>query len=233
MEAAGTVVELGENVEGFAPGDRVAAYCLSRGSYAEYAVVPAWRVTKVPDAVSLPIATVLMLQGSTAHYLTHSTFPLQTGHTCLIHAGAGGVGQLLIQLAKLRSACVIATIGTAEKAAIAKARGGDHAILYRETNFRQAVMDITAGRGVGFVYDSVGKDTIPDSIRSLKRCGLCVNYGPARDRRQLSNPCSSRRPVRCILPRRISLTTPPALRKCAGERLICSMRRQKEVSRDH
>lgn len=176
MEGAGTVTEAGEGVEGIIPGERV-AYCLARGSYAEYAVVPAWRVIKVPDAVPLPVATTLMLQGSTAHYLTHSAFALGPGHTCLIHAGAGGVGQLVIQLAKLRGATVITTVGSKEKAEIAKARGADHAVLYRETEFRGAVMDITQDRGVDVVYDSVGKDTIHHSIRSLKRRGLCVMFG--------------------------------------------------------
>ena len=176
MEGAGTVAELGEEVKEFQLGDRV-AYCLSRGSYAEYAVVPIWRLTSIPDAVSLPIATGLMLQGSTAHYLTHSAFSLGPNQSCLIHAGAGGVGQLLIQLAKLRGASVIATVGSAEKAAIAKACGADHTILYRETDFREAVMEVTGGRGVDVVYDSVGKDTIHGSIRSLKRRGLCIMYG--------------------------------------------------------
>jgi NADPH2:quinone reductase len=176
MEGAGTVAEVGEGVNGFEPGDRV-AYCLSRGSYAEYAVVPAWRVTKVPDEVSLPVATALMLQGSTAHYLVHSAFPLAAGQTCLIHAGAGGVGQLLIQLAKQCRAYVIATVGSGEKAAIAKACGADHTILYREDDFRETVMEITGGRGVDVVYDSVGKDTIQRSILSLKRRGLCILYG--------------------------------------------------------
>jgi NADPH2:quinone reductase len=176
MEGAGTVAELGEGVEGFAEGEPV-AYCLARGSYAEYAAVPAWRVVRIPEHVSLPVATALMLQGFTSHYLTHSAFLLGAGHTCLIHAGAGGVGQMLIQLAKLRGAAVITTVGSREKAEIAKIRGADHTILYRETDFREAVMDITGGRGVDVVYDSVGKDTIHRSIRSLKRRGLCVMYG--------------------------------------------------------
>lgn len=176
MEGAGTVTEVGEGVEGFAPGERV-AYCLARGSYAEYATVPAWRLVKVPENVPFPVATTLMLQGSTAHYLTHSAFALGPGHTCLIHAGAGGVGQLVIQLAKLLGATVITTVGSPEKAGIAKARGADHAILYRETAFREAVMEITQGRGVDVVYDSVGKDTIHHSIRALKRRGLCVMFG--------------------------------------------------------
>ncbi len=120
-----------------------------------------------------------MLQGCTAHYLSHSAFPLGPEHSCLVHAGAGGVGQMLIQLAKRRGAMVIATVGTADKAEIAKARGADHVVLYRDQDFRDAVMAITAGRGVDVVYDAVGKDTIARSIRSVRRRGLCVNYGGA------------------------------------------------------
>ncbi len=176
MEGAGTVVEIGQDVEGFVLGDRV-AYCLARGSYAQYATVPGWRAVKIPDEIPLSVATALMLQGSTAHYLTHSAFALASGQTCLVHAGAGGVGQLLIQLAKLRGASVIATVGSEEKAGIAKSRGADHTILYHDTEFREAVMDITRGQGVDVVYDSVGRDTIDGSIRSLRRRGLCILFG--------------------------------------------------------
>lgn len=176
MEGAGTVAAVGADVRGYSPGDTV-AYCLSRGSYAQYAAVPAWRVVKVPAAVDLATATTLMLQGCTAHYLSHSAFALGPGHICLVHAGAGGVGQLLIQLAKLRGATVITTVGGPDKAALAKQRGADHTILYRDADFRAAVMDITNGRGVDVVYDSVGRDTIARSIRSLRRRGLCVMFG--------------------------------------------------------
>lgn len=178
MEGGGTVVELGDGVTHLKVGDRV-SYCIVRGSYAEYASVPAWRLVKVPDAVPLPVATALMLQGFTAHYLSHSAFPLGPEHTCLVHAGAGGVGQLLVQLAKLRGATVITTVGNREKAEIVKQRGADHVILYRETDFREEVMKITGGKGVDVVYDAVGKDTIHKSIRSLRKRGLCVNYGGA------------------------------------------------------
>ena len=178
MEGGGTVAELGAGVTDFAVGERV-AYCIVRGSYAEYAAVPPKRLVKVPDAVPLDIATALMLQGCTAHYLSHSAFPLTAGKSCLVHAAAGGVGQLLTQLAKLRGATVLATAGSPEKAAIAKARGADHVILYRDTDFREAVMQITGGQGVDVVYDAVGKDTIHKSIRSLKKRGLCINYGGA------------------------------------------------------
>jgi NADPH:quinone reductase len=176
MEGAGTVAALGAGVADLAVGDTV-AYCLARGSYAEYATVPAWRLSKVPEGVPLPVATTLMLQGCTAHYLTHSAFALGSGHTCLIHAGAGGVGQLVIQLAKLRGARVLATVGSPDKAEIATARGADACILYRQEDFREKVMQLTDGRGVDVIYDSVGKDTIHRSIRSLRRRGVCILFG--------------------------------------------------------
>lgn len=175
MEGIGTIASPGE---GFAVGERV-AWCIVRGSYAEYAAVPAWKLVKVPSDVPSPVAVTLMLQGLTAHYLSHSAFALAKGHTCLVHAAAGGVGQLLVQCAKLRGASVIATAGSEEKAKIAAARGADHVICYREVDFREEVMRLTAGRGVDVVYDAVGKDTIARSIRSLRRRGLCVNYGGA------------------------------------------------------
>lgn len=176
MEGAGTVDALGEDVTGLAPGDRV-AWCVTRGAYADHAVVPAWKLVPIPDGVDWATATALQLQGSTAHYLTHSLYPLRSGQTCLVHAGAGGVGQLLIQLAKARGARVIATVGSQEKATIARARGADATILYRDTDFREAVGTLTGGAGVDVVYDSVGKDTVHRSIRCLKRRGTCVMFG--------------------------------------------------------
>lgn len=178
MEGGGTVVALGDGVTEVEAGDRV-AYCLVRGSYAPYAVVPAGRLVKIPQELPTRGAVALMLQGLTAHYLSHSAFALGAGNICLVHAGAGGVGQLLIQLAKARGAAVIATVGDRDKADIAARRGADHVVLYRETDFRDAVMDITAGKGVDVVYDAVGKDTIRGSMRCLKKRGLCVNYGGA------------------------------------------------------
>lgn len=176
MEGAGTVDALGEGVTEPRLGQRV-AYCLSRGAYAEFAIVPAWRLVPLPDAISFEDATALMLQGSTAHYLTHSAFKLETGKTALIHAGAGGVGQLLIQLAKWRGATVITTVGSEDKAEIARALGADHVILYREQPFGPLVREITDGIGVDVVYDSVGRDTIHASIRAVRRRGLCVLFG--------------------------------------------------------
>lgn len=176
MEGGGIISKVGRNVSRLAPGDRV-AYCLSRGSYAEYAVVPQWRVMKVPDGLPLEIATASMLQGLTAHYLTHSIFPLSKDQWCLIHAGAGGVGQLAIQMAKIIGAKVITTVGSAQKAEIAKNCGADFVIPYKEIDFRDEVMRITGNRGVDVVYDSVGKDTISRSIHCLRRRGLCVMFG--------------------------------------------------------
>ncbi|MPZ44313.1 MAG: zinc-binding dehydrogenase [Betaproteobacteria bacterium] len=178
MEGGGTVVALGDGVANTRIGDRV-AYCIVRGSYAELAAVPASRLVRVPENVPLPVATALMLQGCTAHYLSQSVFGLGPGHVCLVHAGAGGVGQLLIQLAKQSGATVITTVGNAEKAAIARERGADHVVCYREEDFREAVMRVTGGKGVDVVYDAVGRETISKSVRSLKRRGLCVNYGGA------------------------------------------------------
>lgn len=176
MEGAGTVTALGHGVIEHAVGDRV-GFCLVRGSYAESINVPAWKAVPIPHAVPFPIAAALMLQGSTAHYLSHSAFPLGPDHTCLIHAGAGGVGQLLIQLAKARGARVLTTVGSEDKASIAKRCGADETILYRQSDFRDEVMRHTGGRGVDVVYDSVGRDTIHRSIRSVKKRGMCILFG--------------------------------------------------------
>ena len=176
VEGAGRVAAVGADVEGVAQGDRV-AYCLAQQSYAEYAVVPAWRLVEVPEAVGLDVAAALMLQGSTAHYLAHSAYELGPADTCLVHAGAGGVGQLLIQLAKERGATVIATVGSERKAEIAASRGADHCVLYRTEDFLERARELTGGRGVDVVYDSVGRDTIARSIRCLRRRGLCVLFG--------------------------------------------------------
>jgi NADPH:quinone reductase len=176
MEAAGTVVAAGPGVEHITAGDRV-DYGLAGGSYAEYAVVPEIKAVRIPAGVSSEVAAALFFQGATAHYLASSAFKLAPGHVCLVHAGAGGVGQILIQLAKRRGARVIATVGSPEKAEIAKQRGADAAVLYRETDFREEVMRLTSGQGVDVVYDSVGRDTLPRSLRCLKRRGTCISFG--------------------------------------------------------
>ncbi len=178
MEGAGVVEAVGDGVTDIRPGDRV-AYCLDLGSYAEYAAVPAWKLVPVPDDIGLDTGAALMLQGSTAHYLTHSLFPLQAGQTCLLHAGAGGVGQLAIQLAKARGAKVIATVGTAEKAEIATARGADHVVIYSSEDFAERVAEITGGEGVHVVYDSVGQATYERSLKCLRKRGTLVSFGAA------------------------------------------------------
>jgi NADPH2:quinone reductase len=178
MEGAGAVEAVADDVTGLAPGDRV-AYAMHRGSYAEYHAVPAWQLVKVPDALDLNQAAAAMLQGMTAHYLTHSTWPLKQGDSCLVHAAAGGVGLLLIQLAKMRGARVIGTVSTAEKAAKAKAAGADEVINYTDADFAKETRRLTDGRGVDVVYDSVGASTFEGSLDSLRPRGLMVSYGNA------------------------------------------------------
>ncbi len=178
MEGAGIVKALGKSVKNLNLGDRV-AYCTELGSYAEFAKVAAWKIIPVPDDIPLDIATALMLQGSTAHYLSHSLFPVGRRHRCLIHAASGGVGQLLVQLAKARGAEVFALVGSQEKADLAIVNGADHTILYKKENFAEAVLELTNGEGVHVVYDSIGKMTIADSLRATKKRGTCVNYGAA------------------------------------------------------
>ncbi len=178
VDGAGRVSAVGGGVSGVAVGDRV-AFTRIQGSYAEYAAAPEAVVMPVPDGMELDVAAALITQGTTAHYLATSAWPLEAGHTCLVHAGAGGVGQLLIQIARIRGARVLATVGSAEKAEIAVSRGADAAILYREADFREAVMDATGGAGVDVVYDSVGKATFHDSLRCLRPRGLCVLFGHA------------------------------------------------------
>ncbi|MGH7662221.1 MAG: quinone oxidoreductase family protein, partial [Vulcanimicrobiaceae bacterium] len=155
------------------------AYAPYRGSYAEFAVVPAWKAARVPDGIAQDIACAAMLQVTTAHYLTHATYPLKSGDSCLVHAAAGGAGQLIVQFAKRRGATVVGTVGSAEKAAIAKDRGADHVILYKEADVAADVRELTGGRGVDVAYDSVGKATFEGSLKTLRRRGLLVLFGGA------------------------------------------------------
>ena len=178
-EVAGTVSETGPNVEGIAIGDRVAMAGLSMGSYAEKMVIPEWQAVQVPGGMSLEDAAAVLEQGMTAHYLCYSTFELGAGDTCLIHAGAGGVGRLLIQMAKRLGAMVITTVSTEEKAEMARSVGADHVVLYTERDFREEVMSITDGRGVDVVYDSVGQATADASFASLRPRGMMALYGAA------------------------------------------------------
>lgn len=178
MEAAGVVEAVAADVTEVAPGDRV-AYAMNRGSYAQYAVVPAWQLVKIPGKLTDEQAAASMLQGMTAHYLTHSTYPLSSTDTCLVHAAAGGAGMLIVQMAKMRGATVIGTTSTADKAKRAKEAGCDEVILYTEKDFDTEVKRITNGRGVDVVYDSVGASTFEKSLNSLRQRGLMVTFGNA------------------------------------------------------
>jgi len=175
-EAAGTVEAVGPDVTEVAPGDRV-AYAMARGSYAEYAVAPAWQLVKIPGHVEFTLAAAAMLQGMTAHYLTHSTYPLKSGDTCLVHAAAGGTGGLIVQMAKMLGARVLGTVSTAEKAQIARAHGADEIILYTQADFEAEARRLTGGRGVDVVYDSVGRTTFDKSLGSLRPRGTLALFG--------------------------------------------------------
>ena len=175
-EAAGTVEECGPGVNGFKPGDMVASTGVL-GSYAEYALVPAAQLVKVPAKLTPEQAAAAMLQGMTAHYLAYSTHPLKAGETCLIHAGAGGVGLLLTQMAARLGARVITTVSTEEKAELSREAGASDAILYTEQDFVAEVKRLTGGRGVDVVYDSVGKTTFEGSLNCLRPRGLLALFG--------------------------------------------------------
>jgi NADPH:quinone reductase len=176
QEAAGEVVAVGSGVTSVKVGDRV-AYTMVLGSYAEYAAVAADRLVKIPDGVSYQQAAATMLQGMTAHYLSHSTYPLKKGETALVHAAAGGVGQLLTQMAHNIGARVIGTVSTEEKARLARAVGADEVILYTQTDFETETKRITGGKGVDVVYDSVGKMTFEKGLNVLRPRGSMVLYG--------------------------------------------------------
>ncbi len=175
-EAAGVVESVGPEVTEVRPGDRV-AYAMARGSYAQYAVVPAWQLVKVPDHTDLNNAAAAMLQGMTAHYLTHSTFPLKPGHTCLVHAAAGGAGRLIVQMAKMRGARVLGTTSTEAKAELARQAGIDEVIFYTRQDFEAEVKRLTDGHGVDVVYDSVGAPTYMQGLNCLRPRGMMVLFG--------------------------------------------------------
>jgi NADPH2:quinone reductase len=175
-EAAGVVVAVAPDVAELRPGDRVASVSFA-GSYAAFALAAADRLVKLPDGVTPRQAAAVMLQGMTAHYLVHSTYPLKPGDTCLVHAAAGGVGLLLTQLAKRLGARVIGTVSTREKAALAREAGADEVVLYAEQDFAVEVKRLTGGRGVQVVYDSVGRTTFEQSLRSLAPRGMMALFG--------------------------------------------------------
>lgn len=178
QEAAGVVEALGEEVAELAVGDRV-AWCGVPGTYGTLAVAPVSRVVKIPDAITTQQAAAALLQGMTAHYLLHSTFPVLASETILTHAGAGGTGLLFIQMAKLLGAKVITTVSTDEKAALAREAGADEVILYTREDFVDRVKEITNGAGLPVVYDSVGKTTFEGSLKCLKPRGMLVLFGGA------------------------------------------------------
>lgn len=176
QEGAGTVTAVGPKAASVKVGDMV-AYTNVPGAYAEYAAVPAWRLVKPPHGLDSQTAAAVVLQGMTAHYLVHDTFPLKKGDTALIHAAAGGVGQLLVQMAQGLGAHIIATVSTEEKALIAKEAGASDVIVYSRQNFEEEVRRITGGQGVNVVYDSVGKTTFEKSLRCLRPRGFLVLFG--------------------------------------------------------
>lgn len=176
QEAAGVVTQVGDGVTNVKVGDRI-AYTGRLGSYAEYAAVPSDRLVKFPEKLSFEQAAAAMLQGMTAHYLLCSTYRLQRGDTALIHAAAGGVGLLLVQMAKKIGAKVIATVGTDEKARLARAAGADEVIVYTRQDFETETKRITAGKGLHVIYDGVGKDTFTKDLNLLRPRGYLVLYG--------------------------------------------------------
>jgi NADPH2:quinone reductase len=175
-EASGTVEELGPGVTGFVSGELVASTAVL-GSYAEYALVPAAQLVRVPAGLTPEQAAAAMLQGMTAHYLAYSTFPLKKGDTALVHAGAGGVGLLLTQMAARIGARVLTTVSTPEKAALSREAGASDVILYAEQDFEEEVKRLTGGKGVDVVYDSVGKTTFDKSLKCLRPRGLLALFG--------------------------------------------------------
>ena len=178
MEAAGVIEEVGPDVGGLKAGDRV-AYTMGLGAYAQERVMGTGRLVPLPDTIDDRQAAAMMLQGTTAHYLIHRTYKVQKGDTILVHAAAGGVGLILCQWAKHLGATVIGCVGSEEKAALAKANGCDHPILYRDENVPERVRKLTNGDGVQVVYDGVGKETFNDSIDCLRSFGLMVSFGNA------------------------------------------------------
>jgi NADPH2:quinone reductase len=176
MEGAGVVDAVGPDTAGVKPGDRV-AWGMTRGCYAEYAVIPAAQLVKIPEGTDFKTAAAAMLQGMTAHYLTHSTFPIKAGDTCLVHAAAGGAGRLIVQMAKMLGARVFGTVSTEAKAALARSAGIDEVIFYTQQDFEVEVKRLTGGRGVDVVYDSVGVTTFLKGLNCVRPRGMMVLFG--------------------------------------------------------
>ncbi|MGH8949263.1 MAG: quinone oxidoreductase family protein, partial [Acidimicrobiia bacterium] len=178
MEGAGVVSEIGEGADDFQIGDRV-GWADVRGSYAEKHVIPADRAVPIPDGLESRTVAAVLLQGLTAHYLATDTFPLRVGHRCLIHAGAGGVGLLLTQIAKMRGAEVFTTVGSADKAELSRAAGSDHVIVYQDADFREAVEELAGPKPLDVVYDGVGAETFMNGLDLLRPRGMMVTFGNA------------------------------------------------------
>jgi NADPH2:quinone reductase len=204
MEGAGSVDAIGQGVTEVKPGDRV-AYAMVLGSYAEYAIVPAARLAPLPQELEFKAAAGLMLQGMTAHYLTHDTYQLRPGKTALVHAAAGGVGLLLVQIAKLLGATVIGTAGSETKAELARQAGADHVILYTQVDFLSEVKKLTDGAGAHVVYDSVGATTFEKSLDCLRPRGYLVLFG------QSSGPVAPFDPGKLAAKGSLFLTRPSLL----------------------
>lgn len=177
-EGAGEVVAVGDGVQGFAPGDRV-AYVETLGAYAEERIVPAHFLVRLPDAIGFETGAAMMLKGLTAQFLLRRTFRVEPGHTILMHAAAGGVGLILTQWAKHLGATVIGTVGSPEKAGLARRNGCDHVIDYRREDFAACVREITGGEGCDVVYDGIGRATFPASLDCLRPFGTFVSFGAA------------------------------------------------------
>jgi len=178
QEAAGVVTTVGAEVTSLRTGDRV-AYTGVLGSYAQYASVPANRLVKIPDQLDFMQAAAAMLQGMTAHYLSHSTYPLKPGETALVHAAAGGVGLLLVQMAKQLGARVIGTVGSEAKAQLAKEAGADEVVIYTTQDFEAETLRLTAGQGVHVIYDGVGQATFDKDLNVLRPRGYLILFGAA------------------------------------------------------
>ena len=200
-EAAGVVTAVGDGVKQVRVGDRV-AYAMNLGSYAEFAMVPEWKLAVLPDSIDFKAGAAIMLQGMTAHYLCYSTYGLRSGDTALVHAGAGGVGQLLIQVARLIGAKVLATAGTPQKVELARAAGAHETILYTTQDFEAEVKRLTEGRGVDVVYDGIGATTYEKSLNCLRPRGYLVLYG------QASGPIPSVDPLTLMTKGSLFLTRP-------------------------
>jgi NADPH2:quinone reductase len=179
MEGAGVVVAVAADVSELRPGDRVAYAGMPPGAYAEERLIPAHRLVRLPDTISERQAAAMMLQGMTAQYLLRRTYRVKAGDVILIHAAAGGVGLIACQWAKHLGATVIGTVGSADKAALAKAHGCEHPLLYRDSDWVAQVREITGGEGVAAVYDSVGRDTFCKSLDCLRPLGIMVSFGQA------------------------------------------------------